>query len=190
MNIVLQSPEHNSAKDPIANVQSLSFNPTDSIHEYRMDWSPTSVSFYADNSLLKSVSEGIPDSGGHLSLSHWSNGNLGWSAGPPTTDAKMTVKWVRVYFNSSDLQARDDWQKGCKAGGEVCRVQDGQAGEGVPKFLSDNGKGTARQNAGNGKGGQKSSAEGMEEQAQGAIIGLSLTAGFALYLLSGADTIF
>ena len=56
----------------------------------------------------------IPQSPGKIILSHWSNGNPLWSAGPPDVDAKMTVSYVHGYFNSSLSSRHEDYEKRCK----------------------------------------------------------------------------
>ena len=111
-------------------------------------------------------SEGVPVAGGHLGLSHWSNGNKGWSAGPPNVDATMAVKWVRAYFNSSDEGTHTKWEKGCKKGGEVCVIEDGGAEGGkVPKFFNGGGKGTGMKN-GNGKAPDRNAVMGLKGQTR------------------------
>ncbi|KAG4257083.1 hypothetical protein FPRO04_06733 [Fusarium proliferatum] len=81
----------------------LDFDPTDAFHEYRFDYLPGQVLFYADGNLLAHMKGGdMPSSGGHLILQHWSNGNPLWSGGPPKEDATVTVSYVKAYFNSSN----------------------------------------------------------------------------------------
>jgi hypothetical protein len=70
-------------------------------HEYRFDWMPDRIQFYVDGLLAWTTTENIPDSPGHLMLSHWSNGNPGWSDGPPMQDAVMEVGYVKAYFNTT-----------------------------------------------------------------------------------------
>jgi len=38
---------------------------------------------------------------GHTVMNHWSNGNTGWSGGPPTEDAVASIMYVKMYFNRS-----------------------------------------------------------------------------------------
>ncbi|PHH84970.1 hypothetical protein CDD83_1103 [Cordyceps sp. RAO-2017] len=80
----------------------LSFDPTAGFHEYRFDYLPGRVVFYADSVKLAVMQgEEIPTNGGHLILQHWSNGDPMWSGGPPTQDALLLVSYVKAYFNSS-----------------------------------------------------------------------------------------
>ena len=119
VNLVLQSPESLRAGFDAANTGSfdtsqLGFAPDEGFHEYRFDWTPDSVKFYADGKLLNTMSKSIPTSPGHITLSHWSNGDPAWSAGPPQSDAIMTVEYLKGYFNSSDTKRQGDWRNRCK----------------------------------------------------------------------------
>ncbi|KAK5663978.1 hypothetical protein OQA88_190 [Cercophora sp. LCS_1] len=104
----------------------LPFNPTTEFHEYRIDYLPGEVLFYADGEVLAQMDgPAVPTESGHLVLRHWSNGNRLWSGGPPTTDAAMEVKYVKAYFNSSSEQRGQDWAGRCKNAGApnaVCKI--------------------------------------------------------------------
>ncbi|KAK5988766.1 hypothetical protein PT974_10255 [Cladobotryum mycophilum] len=94
----------------------LTFDPTEGFHEYRFDFLPDRVLFYADSELLADMGgNAIPTSSGHLILQHWSNGNVGWSGGPPTEDAVLTVSYVKAYFNTTDTKRQTSWAKRCDA---------------------------------------------------------------------------
>ena len=87
------------------------------------------MSFYADGQLLKTMTtaDAVPSYPGHIALSHWSNGNTGWSGGPPTTDAVLTVNYFKAYFNSSDRSRQQDWRNRCPSINAVkatCAVPD------------------------------------------------------------------
>ncbi|CAF3623255.1 hypothetical protein SNK03_011358 [Fusarium graminearum] len=105
----------------------LDFDPTESFHEYRFDYIPGHVLFYADSKLLAQMNgSDMPTSGGHLILQHWSNGNPLWSGGPPTKDATITVSYVKAYFNSSDPKRQTYLQQQCGLSTErasVCTIQ-------------------------------------------------------------------
>jgi len=118
VNLVLQSPASAEAGFNAANtstfaVYPLPFAPEAEFHEYRFDWSPTKVSFFTDGKLLQTMTQAVPNSPGHITLSHWSNGNTGWSAGPPATDAAIIVGYFKGYFNSSSSQRQHDWALRC-----------------------------------------------------------------------------
>jgi beta-glucanase (GH16 family) len=107
----------------------LTFDPTAGFHEYRFDYVPGQVVFYADSVRLAEMKgREVPSSAGHLILQHWSNGNPLWSGGPPARDAILTVSYVKAYFNSSDAPKRAEWATACSAAtndkGDVCVVPD------------------------------------------------------------------
>lgn len=101
----------------------LDFDPTAAFHEYRFDYLPGRVVFYADSVEL-AVMDGdeMPSASGHLILQHWSNGDPMWSGGPPEEDALLAVSYVKAYFNSSE--SKESWEKGCRqsGGSAICNV--------------------------------------------------------------------
>ncbi|KAH7201866.1 hypothetical protein ACKRZS_011014 [Fusarium odoratissimum] len=106
----------------------LDFDPTDAFHEYRFDYLPGQVLFYADGKLLARMKGGdMPSSGGHLILQHWSNGNPLWSGGPPKEDATVTVSFVKAYFNSSNSERQSQLVQQCHKSSEEtsgCAIYD------------------------------------------------------------------
>jgi hypothetical protein len=118
VNLVIQSKASEAAgwdasKTPGFEVHTLPFRPDADFHEYRFDWLPGKVSFYADNVLLKVMTQDIPDSPGHMVMNHWSNGDAAWSAGPPKTSATMVISHAGMYFNTSDPNMRAYHKKEC-----------------------------------------------------------------------------
>lgn len=149
INLVIQSPAsqangYNAVFTPGFALPHLPFRPDDAFHEYRFDWSPYQVAFYADNQLLRVMTEDIPDAGGHMVFNHWSNGDPGWSAGPPAQDTYITISHAHFYFNSSNAKARQSSAKLCPSfnATQVCVINDnttvalmpplGSAGSSVP----------------------------------------------------------
>jgi len=49
----------------------ITFDPTAGFHEYRFDYSPNSVTFYADGQPIKTWDNGIPQTSMHLMLNTW-----------------------------------------------------------------------------------------------------------------------
>ena len=49
----------------------LPFDPTVGFHEYRFDYSPTSIRFYADDRLMKEWNDGLPTSGMRIFANAW-----------------------------------------------------------------------------------------------------------------------
>ncbi|GAB1320133.1 Glycoside hydrolase family 16 protein [Madurella fahalii] len=107
----------------------LPFDPADDFHEYRIDYIPGRVFFYADGMKLAEMDgPAVPSSAGHLILQHWSNGNEFWSGGPPAQDATLTVRYVKAYFNSSLPQRQRDWENRCRGptvANAICEIRDG-----------------------------------------------------------------
>ncbi|KAM7207362.1 glycoside hydrolase, family 16 [Naviculisporaceae sp. PSN 640] len=119
VNLVLQSnaalANHDASSTGYFSKIYLPFNPTTDYHEYRFDYIPGQVFFYADGALLAQMNgSAVPTSPGHLILQHWSNGNAFWSGGPPAQDAVLTVAYVKAYFNSSSSQRLQDWRARCR----------------------------------------------------------------------------
>ncbi|KAL8727063.1 MAG: hypothetical protein Q9166_006306 [cf. Caloplaca sp. 2 TL-2023] len=101
--------------------------PQDGYHEYRFDWTPEKVTYYADGKFLWETTVGVPFHAGGLILNHWSNGDPGWSAGPPQKDAYMEVSYIKAYFNSSDDARNKDFKLRCKDPNDpnrICKVPD------------------------------------------------------------------
>lgn len=116
--LVMQTPAslaagYNAADTSTYQIAQLPFMPDTDFHEYRFDWSPEKVDFYADGKWLKNLYWTYPMAPGHLSFNHWSNGNVKWSQGPPAQDAVLVVKYVKAYFNTSDDGKNEAFEEGC-----------------------------------------------------------------------------
>lgn len=119
-NLVIQSEAsrkagYDASKTGTFKVVNLTFDPTAGFHEYRFDYLPNRVLFYADSQLLAEMNgTSVPSGPGHIILQHWSNGNPLWSGGPPEEDAVLTVSYVKAYFNSSDSNVQSSWAESCR----------------------------------------------------------------------------
>lgn len=133
VNLVLQSRSseasgYDASSTSTYQVVNLPFDPRGpEFHEYRMDFVPGRVVFYADGAVLADMtsSSGVPVTAGHLALNQWSNGNVDWSGGPPAEDAVMEVRYVKAYFNSSSAARQRDFASRCVdpgAAGAVCDI--------------------------------------------------------------------
>ncbi|OAQ67366.1 Concanavalin A-like lectin/glucanase [Purpureocillium lilacinum] len=144
VNLVIQSPAsklagYDASKTGLFKTVNLTFDPTADFHEYRFDYLPGRVIFYADSKRIAEMQgPEMPSDAGHLVLQHWSNGNPLWSGGPPMQDAIVTVSYVKAYFNST--ASLDPWTKKCADKNvTVCAIPDGtatNASTGGP-FLTD-----------------------------------------------------
>lgn len=137
VNLVLQSEASEStgtaSHTSTFQVINLPFDPRADFHEYRFDWVPGRVVFLADGAVLAEMNQtsGVPTHAGHLVFNHWSNGNAGWSGGPPASDAVMEVRYLKAYFNSSDEARQSAFAARCvdaAAEGAVCDIPDVTAG--------------------------------------------------------------
>lgn len=133
----------------------LPFNPTEGFHEYRFDFLPDVVYFYADAKyLLKMTGAAVPTVGGMLLMNHWSNGRAGWSGGPPKKDAVMTVEYVKTYFNSSSPERQAEWKKRCPdvSKGSVCAIPSLAQNDKFLNLTSVNGGGSSSGGSASGSG--------------------------------------
>jgi hypothetical protein len=101
--------------------------PSDGFHEYRYDWSENLVSFYLDGSWMGDLNQSVPAVPGVFQISHWSDGNPNWTAGPPAQDAILTVAYFMGYFNSTDAKRNEEYNALCGGGrgdDKICDVPD------------------------------------------------------------------
>ncbi|CAD0106271.1 unnamed protein product [Aureobasidium uvarum] len=137
INLVIQSPasadaNYNAINTSTFRVENLPFKPRAGYHEYRFDWTPERIVFFADGQRLQEFENTFdgdaPDAPGTLMLNHWSTGNEGWSAGPPAQDAVLTLSYVKAYFNSSNVTRENEWRNACAGDrnwtGRTCPIPD------------------------------------------------------------------
>ncbi|KAK7056750.1 hypothetical protein VNI00_002467 [Paramarasmius palmivorus] len=86
---------------------------------HRIDWLPSRTTYsYAGSGLTSSttISKNVPTTPSEFILNVWSNGDPGFSKGPPQADAIATVQWVHLYFNSTSL-SESAFNSACVAAG-------------------------------------------------------------------------
>ncbi|CAF3660316.1 unnamed protein product [Fusarium graminearum] len=76
-------------------------NPTSTEHEYRIDWTKDLVQFYVDGVKMWSTKKDVPNVPGPWIWNNWSNGDKGWSAGPPKQTAVFKIKKIEMYYNTA-----------------------------------------------------------------------------------------
>ncbi|KAH7215709.1 concanavalin A-like lectin/glucanase domain-containing protein [Fusarium oxysporum] len=76
-------------------------NPTTTEHEYRIDWTKGLVQFYVDGVKQWSTKKDVPNVPGPWIWNNWSNGDKGWSAGPPKQNAVFKIKKIEMYYNTA-----------------------------------------------------------------------------------------
>ncbi|KZW00760.1 concanavalin A-like lectin/glucanase [Exidia glandulosa HHB12029] len=90
--------------------------------EHRFDWHPGSSTFYYNGALTSTITKNVPAIGSAILANVWSNGDPGWSAGPPTADAIATVQYIKMYFNSTSV-SEDQFVSQCQAAGNVAQCK-------------------------------------------------------------------
>ncbi|KAF7364796.1 Concanavalin a-like lectin glucanase [Mycena venus] len=98
---------------------------------HRFDWLPAATTYsYAGTSdsgatitSSTTITKNVPTTPSEFVLNVWSNGDAGFSKGPPTEDAIATVQFVHLYFNSTSFSAAS-FNSACSAAGHVapCNV--------------------------------------------------------------------
>ncbi|KAF6831183.1 hypothetical protein CPLU01_06881 [Colletotrichum plurivorum] len=76
-------------------------NPTVEEHEYRIDWTPGLVKWFVDGTQVWQTTSDVPTVPGSWIFNNWANGDIGWSAGPPTQEANFKIKDVEMYYNTA-----------------------------------------------------------------------------------------
>lgn len=74
---------------------------TSAEHEYRVDWVDGRVDFYTDGILQDSFTTNVPTEAGPWTWNIWSNGDPGFSVGPPSADALFKIKEIVMYYNTT-----------------------------------------------------------------------------------------
>lgn len=76
-------------------------SPTTTEHEYRLDWTPGRVRWFVDGTEIWNTTSDVPSATGPWVFNNWSNGDKGWSAGPPATQADFKIKDIYIYYNTA-----------------------------------------------------------------------------------------
>ncbi|MCJ1394723.1 hypothetical protein MMC18_007603 [Xylographa bjoerkii] len=77
----------------------LPSNATAVMHEYRLDWLPGKTVYYLDGVEQQVLMSNVPDVPGSWLWNNWSNGDSGWSAGPPGVDSILKIEKIEMYYN-------------------------------------------------------------------------------------------
>ncbi|GAA6018186.1 hypothetical protein JCM11491_005624 [Sporobolomyces phaffii] len=82
-------------KAPTTVGKRFGFDPTADYHNYTIRWTPTSTDFYVDSKFQTRLTKNVPRTAAKIMFNVWSNGNPGWSAGPPRHDAVFSIRSFR-----------------------------------------------------------------------------------------------
>ncbi|KAF2771232.1 concanavalin A-like lectin/glucanase [Teratosphaeria nubilosa] len=73
---------------------------TTAVHIYRIDWDASSTTFYLDGVEQANLTRNVPQTTtGQWYWNNWSNGNQGWSSGPPVNDAVFKIEKIVMQYN-------------------------------------------------------------------------------------------
>lgn len=93
---------HYTNHGPTSSSTADGIDPGATLHEYRIDWLPTATRFYIDGALQKELSENVPTEPGTWIWNNWSNGDKGFSGGPPFRDSVMKIQSIDMYYTTSN----------------------------------------------------------------------------------------
>jgi len=85
-------------------------------HTHRIDWLPTHTQFFVNDVLRQTISVNVPQVSLNLIYNIWSNGDPGWTYGPPTSAATATIQNLGAYYNASGTTDAQ-FVAACKAAG-------------------------------------------------------------------------
>ncbi|GAA5886019.1 hypothetical protein JCM16303_003837 [Sporobolomyces ruberrimus] len=77
---------------PTSLAKDFGFDPTADFHNYTIRWSETKTEFWVDGNFQTAFTENVPRTASTIMYNNWSNGNPGWSAGPPRDAAIFSIK--------------------------------------------------------------------------------------------------
>jgi len=74
---------------------------SNNVHSYRIDWTSGKTAYYVDDQLQTSTTSNVPTEAGSWIFNIWSNGDPGFSVGPPKNDAILKIEEVVMYYNTT-----------------------------------------------------------------------------------------
>ena len=80
-------------------VGNLPVNATTTMHEYRLDWLPGKTVYYLDGIKQAELESNVPSTASSWIWNNWSNGDDGWSAGPPQQDNVLKIAKIEMWYN-------------------------------------------------------------------------------------------
>ena len=73
-------------------------------HEYRVDWTPGKTVFLVDGVVVQTFTQNVPNQAGSWLWNNWSNGDKGWSVGPPAQDSILKIRSIEMFYNQTGSQ--------------------------------------------------------------------------------------
>lgn len=74
---------------------------TTASHEYRIDWTKDKVVFYTDGTATKTLTTNVPTEAGTWIWNIWTNGDPGFTVGPPKNDAIFKISSITLFYNTT-----------------------------------------------------------------------------------------
>ncbi|KAJ3713906.1 concanavalin A-like lectin/glucanase domain-containing protein [Lentinula raphanica] len=90
--------------------------------EHRFDWLKTATKYYYNSNLTATITKNVPTLPSEIVLNVWSNGDPGFSQGPPKSNAVATVEYIKLYFNSTSMDEQK-FSQACSKAGHVARCK-------------------------------------------------------------------
>lgn len=94
--------------------------------EWRMDWNEEHIDWFAGENKTRTVpttNASLVDVPTAFYLKHWSNGDVSFMQGPPTSPSAASIGWVRLFFNSSVESTSQINSSTCDAS-QLCSTED------------------------------------------------------------------
>ena len=73
-------------------------------HGYRIDWTAGKTVFYVDGVEAATYTTNVPTIAGTWLWNNWSNGDKGWSVGPPAQDNILKIRSIEMFYNRTSSQ--------------------------------------------------------------------------------------
>ncbi|KAH7313605.1 concanavalin A-like lectin/glucanase domain-containing protein [Stachybotrys elegans] len=97
----LTNQDANQDGSSTSNTVSPPADATTAEHEYRLDWTEGRVRWFVDGVQVWETTEDVPSVPGPWVFNNWSNGDPGWSVGPPAVDAIFRIRSIEMYYNTA-----------------------------------------------------------------------------------------
>ncbi|WVR09774.1 hypothetical protein IAU60_006850 [Kwoniella sp. DSM 27419] len=96
-------------------------NPTTDYHKYTIGWMPKKTTYYFDDKAIDGPSKFRSVDPSQVVINHWTNGDPGFTEGPPKKDLVMKVKSLAFYLQEESLDHYPALPNGCSLE-QACRV--------------------------------------------------------------------
>ncbi|WVF65705.1 hypothetical protein IAT40_000436 [Kwoniella sp. CBS 6097] len=88
-------------------------DPTVAFHNYTIAWVPGGTKYYFDGAALTSPAKYSSVNPSKVIINNWSNGDVTFTQGPPTSDVILKVSKLAYYFQTESLGTYPAYPAGC-----------------------------------------------------------------------------